>query len=218
MKLCKFTKILIFLVVLLMGTAAMAAPFDLLIGDKDGYGFGASDNGTAVWPGPGFSGENYDGRSASEKTATNGAQITDVYSALFPGAGPNTSSTVSVLFPSVGTITSATLTVAMGDFQLGPVSVNFNGIAQSPWNFNDGYRVTKTRTFVLGAAEIAAANTAGSFQLNLDNSALSDYIAFDWFEFSGNSTAVPEPMSLLLLGFGLVGMAMIQRKTGKEEV
>jgi hypothetical protein len=99
MKLCRFIEMLIFFVALLMGTAAIAAPFDLLIGDKDGFGFGASDNGTAVWPGPGFSGENYDGRSASEAAATNGAQITDVYSALFPGRGPNTSPTEACSSP-----------------------------------------------------------------------------------------------------------------------
>ncbi len=213
MKLCRFIGMLIFSLALLMGSAAMAAPFDLLIGDKDGYGFGAPDNGSGVvWPGPGNSGTNYDGRSASEKAATNGAQITDVYSALFPAYGPNTSPTASVLFPSVGTITSATLTVAMGDFQGGPVSVNFNGIAESPWNFSDGFGVTKTRTFVLSATEIAAANAAGSFQINLDGSALQDFIAFDWFELSGTSTAVPEPATLFFLGLGITGLAPIRKR------
>jgi hypothetical protein len=216
MKRCRCIGMLTIFISLLVGTSAMGAPFDLLIGDKDGFGFGASDNGFAAWPGPGGSGTNYDGRSASEKAATNGAQITDAYSALFPGSGPNTSLAASVLFPSVGTITSATLTVAMGDFQGGPVVVRFNGIAEPNWNFQDGYRVTKTRTFTLGAAEIAAANAAGSFTINLDNSSASDFIAFDWFELSGESTAVPEPATLVLLGFGITGLAPFRKRFRKD--
>ncbi len=211
----KLLSVLIFGVSIIVATSAIGAPFDVLIGDKDGFGFGASDNGTGVvWPGPGPSGSNYDGRGATEMAATNGAQITDVYSAIFPGSGPNTTATASVIFPSVGTITSATLTVAMGDFQanvFGPISVNFNGIAEN-WAFSDGFQVTVTRDFVLGAAELAAANAAGQFIINLDHNGSNDFIAFDWFELSGASTPVPEPTTMLLLGSGLIGLAAYGKK------
>ena len=80
------------------------------------------------------------------------------------------------------------------------------------WNFNDGYGVTTTRSFVLSGSEIAAANAAGSFQVNLDGSALQDFIAFDWFELSGNSTAVPESAALLLLGLSITGLAPFRKR------
>ncbi|MEO5958146.1 MAG: PEP-CTERM sorting domain-containing protein, partial [Opitutaceae bacterium] len=110
-------------VLFLASVAAQAAPFSITIGDNDGYGFGVADNGTAVWSGAG-----YDGRSAGEASASNGAQITDVYSAIFPGFGPNGSSTATVTFALPGTVTSATLTIDMGDFQassFGQISVSF---------------------------------------------------------------------------------------------
>ena len=57
------------------------------IGDNDGYGAGIPDNANHNFDG--FA-ANYDGRSAAEAAATNGAQYTDTYSTpqwLRPTAG-----------------------------------------------------------------------------------------------------------------------------------
>ena len=124
----------------LAATPALAVPIVITVGDNDGYGnLGVADNGAAVWPGP-----PYDGRSAAEAVAVNGAQITDVYSAIFPGYGPNPSTVASVLFPFAGSLTSATLVVDMGDFEsttFGAISANVNGVAL-PFAFQDGFHAT----------------------------------------------------------------------------
>jgi hypothetical protein len=193
------------------GAPAKADPFSIMIGDNDGYGFGVPDNGTAVWPGAGSSGSLYDGRSAGEAAATDGAQFTDVYSAIDPGNGPNTTSFGDVIFNLPGTLTSATLQVDMGDFQattFGPISVSFNGVAQPGlFDFEDGFQATQVRDFVLSAADLAAANAAGQFIVTLDRAGSVDFIAFDYFKLSGEFTpAVPEPSSLLMLGTGALGL------------
>src|SRR6516162_6396090 len=89
--------------------SSYAAPIDILVGDKDGFGFSTPcpDVGTC----PGLSSPVIDNRDAAEMAATNGAQITDEYSALLPPSfsPPDATSTADVLFPFTGTLTSATL-------------------------------------------------------------------------------------------------------------
>ena len=117
-----------------LGFSKPVSAFTITVGDNDGYGFGVPDNGTvpgSEWPGSGLSGTQYDGRSASETSATNGAQITDVYSSIFPAWGPNSSEIAQVIFPLSKNLLSAQLVVDMGDFQastFGAVSVFFNGV------------------------------------------------------------------------------------------
>jgi hypothetical protein len=205
--------ILTSLVLTLSAGSVNAGPISIMVGDADGYGFGAPDNGTGVvWPGPGPSGTNYDGRDATEKAATNGAQLTDVYSSIFPGFGPNTSTVGNVIFPLSQPITSGTLTVAMGDFQasaFGPITVSFNGVVQPGlFNFNDGFGTTVVRSFPLSATALANANAAGQFVVTLDRSGSGDFIAFDFFRL--DAVAVPEPTTMALFGLGVVCLVTSQ--------
>jgi hypothetical protein len=202
---------------LLMGFVAVgnAAPFCYQVGDVDNFGGipGASDQGTAIWDGPFVNGLGMDRRSAAEASATNGAQITDVYSAMDPISGPNNFTTASVIIPlPVGKqITNGTFVAAMGDFQasqFGPFAVNFNGIAQN-WAFQDGFQVTTIRAFVLTPAEIVAVNLAGQFVCNFDRVNSIDAIAFDWFKLCADVVPAPIPGSLLLLGSGILGLVGI---------
>lgn len=192
-------------------TASLATPAHaiiIMVGDNDGYGQGIADGGNLLslaFPS--------DNRSAGEAAATNGAQQTDFYTSLFSPL----STTTSILFPFVGTLTSATLTVDMGGFQattFGALGVNFNGISQN-WGFEDGAFTTTVRTFVLSAAELAAANSAGQFVINLSRGNSADAIAFDYFKLDANvqTTSTPDSgNSLGLLGLAIAGLAGLARR------
>jgi hypothetical protein len=194
----------------------MAAPISVQVGDADGFGFGAPNNGTGVvWPGLGPSGSGFDGRSVAESGATNGAHITDVYSALYPTFGPNSSETGSVLLPFAGLLNSGTVTIATGDFQASEftaINANINGVAL-PFGFQDGFQVTSVKVFPLSPAEIAAANLAGQVILNFNHAGSVDFIAFDFFRLDGDATLepVPEPATLLLFGSTMMGLGALNR-------
>ena len=230
----KFQGMVLVLFVLLMAGPATAEV--ITIGDNDGYGFGVPvpDNGVAIWPGPGNEGYYYDGREPAEITATNGAQFTDLYSALAPFPSPpdgpgggNESLIGDFIFPLSQPMLSATLTVDMGDFQAGyyfaQLAVSINGIPQPDmFNFEDGFQMTRVRSFSIGAGEIAEANSAGQLILTVDRTPSADFIAFDYLMLEtttpglepgvDNTTAVPEPAAIVLLASGLLGLARLRRK------
>ena len=196
---------------------AHAAPIDVLVGDKDGFGFTppCPDVGSC----PGLNNPVIDNRDAAEKAATNGAQITDEYSAVFPPSfsPPDSTSTANVIFPFTDTLISGTISFPGGDFQsdvFGALSANINGDPVS-FFFADGRFVTAIHSFTLNAAELAAANAAHQVVLHLDRNGSGDFIAFDWFELAGTTTAVPEPASLAILGTALIGFAPMLRRRRK---
>ncbi len=232
---------------LMISTAALALPTPtcILVGDVDNYGNipGAGDQvppGTNIWPGSGGPGSPiYDGRSAAEAAATNGAQLTDSYSTLFPGfspAGIGTTGTVIIPLP-VGfpVIHDGSFTMAMGDFQatsftappltppgFGPIAMDINGVAldatqllQGPATWNDGFQASTIRAFVLNPAQIAAINAAGQLEVNFDHTGSADFIAFDWFKLCAN-VDVPVPPTAILLGSGLLGLVGLRFRKNRS--
>lgn len=228
-----FRHLLLVAAVLLIAKPVQASPITILVGDKDGFGAGAFAGAQGPWvgqPGPVM-----DNRSAAEKAAPNGAHLTDLYSALYyygpgsgcdplidPGCSPN-GDQGSVIFPLASTLYSGSITMLMGDFECSlylAMTVDINGI-NVPFCFDDGFQVLAVRTFTLTPEMIAAANLAGRIQMNFDHRAGDDpngvwfgsydYIAFDYFEMTGDAAPVPEPGTFVLLGIGLAGLAARRR-------
>ena len=177
-------------------------PFQILIGDNDGYGnaFGllncpVGDNQSFPSKLIGrYSGYTpRDGRSVAEAAATNGAQQTDFYSALSPAAPPKVPfgvpSSFDLVFPVTGTLTEATLQVDMGSFQASEcnqIGVSINGVPQPGFfAFSDGALATRVRQIKLTAPQIAAANLARPLRITLSRGNSTDRIAFDYFKLSG---------------------------------
>ena len=171
--------------------------FDVMIGDNDGYGFGAAnvpDNADFL-----FSFTSYfyqDNRSAAEKVATDGSEHTDVYEAFDWYSLPATplSTAFDVKFPVEGTLQSATLEIDMGGFEasaLPDINVWFNGVLQpNLLAFQDGPLPTRVRQFPLGPAAIAKANAEGGFRVTFaqgtpNASGFVDAVAFDYFRLTG---------------------------------
>ena len=210
--------------------SAAASPIKVTIGDKDGFGLELTIGNTLPCN-PVFDpclSPILDWRSGVEQLALNGAQLTDVYSALYDGvesdcgAGfeactPN-GATGTVVFPFTGTLNSGSITMLLGDFQssiYGAMLASINGI---PINFayDHGFLQTSIETITLTPEMLAAANLAGSVILFLDHRVVPgqigpgagsfDYIAFDYFELNGDVAPVPEPGTWLLLGTGLAAL------------
>jgi hypothetical protein len=214
-----------------------ASPITIMFGDADWFGTGLTPGG----PGPfiGNPGPMQDYRSPAEMAATDGTQLTDVYSALYyygvgsgcdvntdPGCSPN-GDIGTLIFPFSGFLNSATISMLMGDFECNPngaMTVDINGVF-IPFCFDDGFQGVELRSFVLSPEMIAAANLIGEIRMTFDHRAgfdqnnvwqgSFDYIAFDYFEVDADVTPVPEPGTLVLLGAGL-GVLLRQLRKKSE--
>jgi hypothetical protein len=211
-------------------TAALAVFFGSasattwVIGDNDGYGIGIPDNGDHPFNG---STANYDGRSAAEMAATNGAQYTDTYSTTHPGFGPQPGTVATFTFDGLGSgWTVGTMIFDMADFQattFGAVAASFNGIAQN-WAFNDGFPHTAIHTFALAADVLASINATGKLIVTVDRNGSSDFYGFDYAALSNTALnpgdvpplipVIPEPetYALMLAGLAVVGTIARRRR------
>lgn len=212
---------LLILSALLLASVGSASAATWIIGDDDGYGIGIPNG--ADHPFNGFS-ANYDGRSAAEMAATNGAQYTDTYSTTHPGYGPQPGTVATFTFSGLGVgWTEGNMIFDMADFQastFGAVKVTFNGILQN-WAFNDGFPHTKVRAFTLDPDVLASINATGELVVVVDRNASSDFYGFDYAALSNDKTVieyppVPEPSTYVLMGLGLAALTAVARRRGRQ--
>lgn len=187
------------------------------IGDDDGYGKGIADNANHDFVAP-----IWDGRSAAEMAATDGAQYTDTYSTTHPGYSPQAGTVATFTFTGLGNSwTVGSMWFDLADFQastFGAAIVTYNGIVQN-WAFNDGYPSTKIHAFDLTADVLASINGTGSLIITIDRNNSGDFYGFDYALLSDrradDGQDVPEPASFLLFGAALAGLVGVRRRKQK---
>jgi len=210
-------KILATIIFILIASPSWAAVW--MIGDNDGYGAGIPDNG--IHPFDGIA-AGYDGRTADEVAATNGAQYTDTYSTTHGSFSPSdqTGDVATFSFTGLGNSwTEGSMWFDMADFQattFGAVEVRYNGILQN-WAFNDGFPNTVVRFFDLAQNVIDSINLLGTLDVTIDRNGSGDFYGFDYTLLSdrkGEDTNihVPAPGSLLLLGVGIAALVANRRR------
>jgi hypothetical protein len=209
------TSLFIVFVGLFALSASSVSAATWMIGDNDGYGTGIADN--ANHPFNGFT-AGYDGRSAAEAAATNGAQYTDTYSTTHPGYGPQPGTTATFLFTGLGNgWTEGSMWFDMADFQastFGSVNTTYNGIAQN-WAFNDGFPTTKVRFFDLQQNVLDSINLLGSLTIVIDRAGSNDFYGFDYALLSDRAGVVPVPAAVWLFASGLIGLIGMTKKSSK---
>jgi len=193
--------------VVMMAGSVMAQPLTIqnMIGDNDGYGYGAGvvADGADLPGAP--SSWTFDNRSAAELAATDGSQATDVED--------NFDVTFFHTFDvsQFAVLSSATFTIDITGVQQGVFGgtskLYLDGVQVLDQTLNQGAWGSNLFTFNVNLADLAD----GALDVYFDNWG-SDHMGIDFtmLEVNGRA-AVPEPTTMLLFGLGMLGAGAYRR-------
>jgi hypothetical protein len=234
--------VFLFAVAFLLGIISSASAVTMMIGDFDGFGFSpttgllSAQGGDADVDGDGIiefgeflpdlnengsvatgSNDDFDLRSASELSDTNGAQFTDVAlstsNSLRPGLADDATFIFDFTVPSIGDADYGVdhfINFVFGDYDVSPMTADVEGTTV-PFTLQAGDED--------GLVKFAFASV--SWADMLDGQVIIDiiapnepYVAFDYalLDTSSIGSEVPEPITALLMGLGLIGLIGLRRK------